>query len=498
MYSNPSASSLPHLNYRWVFAASLLLSAWLIALDPLINRDAIIYLRSADAYLRDGFAASQQLYGRPILPICMAMVHKFTGIPMVYAGLILVSLAYALMCSAFVATVHTLGGDRRVQLIAAIVIISHPMLNHSRSSIMRDPIYWAFLLMAFRELLLYLQQPNLAHRLRWFAYVLLATLFRFEGAFFAVLAPLSLLFTPGLEQRLRHCLYLLVPQFLLVMLATAGYLALSSDGGLLFPAIEKYITRLQSVPAEFGEIAQNSADALLTFTAREDAAFAAVTSLVALLALNICRAMTWPWVITLLWGATKNLTGRFRPEHSALLLAHLLIGLFYLSLFLFINRFMLERYGSQVVIFLLLYIPFVLNSLWHAKGGAWKRVLVATLLLGMTLDSAHTGAGDKAFIRDAAQWVEEETPKQSSVVSNSKYIGYFGNREFDWRAVALQNFDLKSILARTEMWRDEDYLVMYVRPRDQENWEIFLRRNKLTELISFGSGKKGRVAVIQL
>lgn len=498
MYSNPSASSLPHLNYRWVFAASLLLSAWLIALDPLINRDAIIYLRSADAYLRDGFAASQQLYGRPVLPICMALVHKFTGIPMVYAGLILVSLAYALMCSAFVAIVHTLGGDRRVQLIAAIVIIAHPMLNHSRSSIMRDPIYWAFLLMAFRELLLYLQHQNLGHRLRWFAYILLATLFRFEGAFFAVLAPLSLLFTPGVSHRLRHCLHLLVPQLVALTLAAVGYQLLSGDGAPLFPAIEKYIAKLQALPAEFGEIAQSSANALLTFTAREDAVFAAVISLIALLLLNICRAMTWPWVITLLWGATKNLTGRFRPGHSVLLGAHLLIGLFYLALFLFINRFMLERYGSQIVLFLLLYIPFVLNSLWHSEGGGWKKAVVALLLLGMTLDSMHTGASDKAFIHDAAQWVEQETPRHSSLVSNSKNIAYFGNREFDWQAATRQGFELKHILARSEMWRDKDYLVMYVRPRDQENWENFLRRNKLTELISFGGGKKGRVAVVQL
>ena len=47
------------------------------------------------------------------------------------------SLAYGVMCTGFVATVHTLGGDRRVQWLAAIVVLSHPMLNHTRSAIMR-------------------------------------------------------------------------------------------------------------------------------------------------------------------------------------------------------------------------------------------------------------------------------------------------------------------------------------------------------------------------
>ena len=55
MQPSPVTTTLPHIDYRWVFAASLLVSAWLIAMDPLINRDAIIYLRAADAYLAEGF-----------------------------------------------------------------------------------------------------------------------------------------------------------------------------------------------------------------------------------------------------------------------------------------------------------------------------------------------------------------------------------------------------------------------------------------------------------
>lgn len=59
MQANPTA--LPHLHDRWVFAASHLLSDGLVWLDPLIDRDAMIYLRSADAYLRDPVAVVQSL-----------------------------------------------------------------------------------------------------------------------------------------------------------------------------------------------------------------------------------------------------------------------------------------------------------------------------------------------------------------------------------------------------------------------------------------------------
>ena len=77
---NPAA-----IDYRVVAALSLLLSLWLIAIDPVLNRDAILYLRTADAYLQGGFAASQQLFERPALSICLALLHQFTGLPLVYA-----------------------------------------------------------------------------------------------------------------------------------------------------------------------------------------------------------------------------------------------------------------------------------------------------------------------------------------------------------------------------------------------------------------------------
>ncbi len=501
MHPNPALTSLPHLNYWWVFIASLLLSAWLIMMDPLINRDAIIYLRAADAYLQQGFAASQQLHGRPILPVCIALLHQLTGLPMLWAGLLITTLSYALMCTGFVAVVHTLGGNRRVQLIAAVVVLSHPQLNHARADIMRDPIYWATLMLALRELLLYCRQPTISHQLRWLVYILLASLFRFEGLFFALLAPFALLLNRELPERGRHCLYLLVPQLLAVSglaISIALYQQQLPEGARLFPAIEQYLNRLLAFPAEFAAITEATGEKLLRFTATEDAPVAVIAGLIAVLLINLCRAVTWPWVIVLLWGRRAQLLDRFRPGDSATIKAHILISLAYLALFLLINRFMLERYSNQVVIFLLLFLPFILNSLWSAGG--WKKYLAITLLVLMSADSLHTGARDKLFIRDATDWVRETTPAQSSVVTNEKYIAWFSKREFDWSAALGREFQLRPLLAQPGTWRDKDYLVIYVRGRDEQFWADFLAAEQLQELRSFAGGnpKKGRVAVVAL
>ncbi len=478
-----------------------MLSVWLIAIDPLINRDAIIYLRTADAYLQDGFIASQNLFGRPLISICFATLHQFTGIPLVYAGQLLNTLFYVLLNVGFVATVHALGGDRRIQWLAAVVILSHPILNDHRSSIMRDPAYWCFVILAFRQLLLYVRRPRLRHGLGWSCAILMAAMFRFEGLFFAALAPLTLLATRDLEHRLRHCLRLLGP--ILIAAAAIGLgLALYLSGPSIhehtFPAIGTYLDRLLEFPREFSRLAAAGGAGLLEFSAREDAGVAIVAALAAILVLNLCRALTWPYVLALLWGIRHRVTARLRPDDATLLNLHLLIGTAYLALFTLINRFMLERYSCQVVIFLLLYLPFILNALWTDGDRRWKQALVVILLAGMSLDSLHNSDYQKAFIRDATHWLEDNTPADAGLVSNDKYIAYFSGRRVDWDAAYRHRFDLQSMLADEALWSGSDYLAMLVRRREDPAWHSFLERQGLEEAVRFGGGRHGSVAIVRL
>ena len=501
MRTYPVTTASAPIDYRVVVVASLLLSLWLIALNPIIDRDAIVYLRSADAYLQGGLAASQQLFGRPLLSVGVALFHQLTGIPMLYAGLLLNTLFYALVCVAFVAVVRTLGGDRRIQLIAALVILSHPVINEQRSSIMREPAYWAFILLAFRELLLYLRQPGLRHRLRWFACIVVAAMFRLEGLFFAFLAPLALLATANLDQRWRHCLRLLWPLLLLAALLLAAWLVYPAEPaghGYRFPGIETYIERLRDLPRSFSEMVAASGDAMLEFSAREDAIAAVLAGLAAVAVLNICRALTWPWLATLLWGWYNKLVTRIHADDELLLRAHLLISLSYLACFTLINRFMLERYASGFVIFALLYLPFVLNAMWSTGRGSLQRGLVVLLLVVMSIDTLHKLDYQKAFIADAADWLRANTSPAASIASNNQYLAYFSERQFDWPAATRNGFDINRILADPKLWHDRDYLAMRVRRANTAAWETFLSDHSLVESAVFDGGRHGKVAIVKL
>ena len=163
------SSQLP-LDLRVVVAISFGLSLWLILKEPIINRDAILYLRTAEAYLQDGVLASFALFDRPFLPIIIALLHKLTGLSLLHCGLIFSAVFYAMLSATFVSIVRLLGGDRRVQIMAAIVILSHPTIAAGRDAIMRDAPFWAFSLLAFRSLLLYVRQPGLKHQIYWFVF----------------------------------------------------------------------------------------------------------------------------------------------------------------------------------------------------------------------------------------------------------------------------------------------------------------------------------------
>ena len=488
------------LDYRIIFALSCLLSVWLILIDPIINRDGILYLRTADAYLQGGIGAGQSLFDRPILPISFALLHKVTGIPLLYSGLILTTIFYALLCVGFVATIRVMGGDRRVQIIAAIIILSHPMLNHSRSSIMRDPAYWAFSILAFRELLLFVRAPEFKYQLRWLIFIAMATLFRFEALFFVILAPFTLLIAADRGTRGHMCARL--APLVLIAIVTLLPLVLFAQSSLaeedsMFPDIGRYVRQLFAVPQDFAVLAEKAAENWLTFTATEDAGFAVIGGLTAILGVNLFRSLSWPYVGVMLWGTSEKLLDRVNARDRRLINSHLVICLLYLSLFLLTKRFMLERYANIFTLYILLFVPFLLNAMWSKgkKGGG--RFLVTLLLFGFCVDSLTNRDYEKAYVKEATQWMVENTEEDAGLVTNSAYFAYFSKRQFEWGDRAYL-FTIADLEAEPERWQNTEYLTMLVKKRHIPQWQAFLDKNSLEELAVFEGHRTGQVSIVKI
>lgn len=496
-----SAVSQSPVDLRVVAAISLLLSLWLILLDPIINRDAIIYLRTAEAYLRDGLLAGFAIFDRPFLPILMATVHQVTGLSLLHSGLILSVGFYALLSTTFVSTVRLLGGHRRVQIIAAIVILSHPSIAAGRDSIMRDAPFWAFSLLAFRTLLLYVRQPTLKYQLQWFGFIAIASLFRFEGVFFAVLAPLAVFVTADRSHRLQISLRLLalpLAAIALVQIFIVTFHTVLFPGFQLFPDIAAYVDRLLALPEDFARLSVATGKTLLVFTAREDASIATIAGLAAILLLNLVRAIMWPYVLVLIWGKKQRLLETIPRQSRAMLNAHLFIGLIYLALFILIKRFMLERYCHIFTLFIALYLPFILNAAWAPERKPLTKILAILVLVGMSIDVVGTLGNRKSYIKDASQWLALNTPEDATIVSNSKYIGYFSDRSTDWRNLGGITFRAADLDTRPALWHDVDYIVVRVKFQELDQWAAFLEKNSLSELKAFSGGRHGKISIVDV
>ncbi len=500
-FTTQSNALRPPIDLRVVAGISLLLSLWLILADPIINRDAIIYLRTAEAYLQDGLLASFAIFDRPFLPFIMALLHQVTGLSLLYCGLVLSAVFYALLSTTFVSTVRLLGGDRRVQIIAAIVILSHPSIAAGRDSIMRDPPFWAFSLLAFRALLLYVRQPLLKHNIQWFSFVVIATLFRFEGLFFAVLAPMAVFAAIDRSHRLSISLRLLalpVAAIIVLNIVIILFQTVIQPGSQLFPDIASYVHKLITFPQVFTEVSAQTAKALLVFTAKEDAGIAAIAGLAAILFFHLCKAVMWPYVIVLVWGKVHNL-GNVIPRHFRRLLnAHLVIGLIYLSLFILTNRFMLERYSHIFTIFLALYLPFILAAALAPDRARLPRMLAILVLVGMSIDVSGSLGNRKIYKRDASQWLVANTPQNTTILSNSKYVAYFSNRETDWRNLGAITFKATDLNVRPALWRDVDYIVVKVKSEEFDQWAVFLEKNSLVELQAFSGERHGKISIVKV
>jgi hypothetical protein len=479
--------------------ASLLLSAWLVAIDPLINTDAIIYLRTAEAYLTEGISASFALFDRPTLPIAIALVHQISGLSLESTGLLLTSLAYLLLCTSFVAISKQLGGNQRVQFFALLIILFHPIINNYRSSIMRDPAFWALSLLSLLELLRYSHKPVIKHQIKWLFYTSLALLFRFEAILFLALAPFGLLFSmhQRLNSKVKAITHLLLPAITLtaLVLLTFKYwygLPLKE----IFPHIALYADELLSFQQHFEQVAESTGKALLKLSATEDAIYASAAGLVGLLVLNICRATMIPFVLILFAGRWQALLLPIKRSEHKLILAYILISFLYLLVFTLANQFMLERYCTLLVILCLIYVPFILDHYWEKTSLQRRpliRGLIVTLLVLITMDSVHNMDYKKEYILEASRWLKQHTPPNATLLSNNKHIAYFSNREVNWTIA--QNQKLEKILVNG-IWKNYEYLAIKTKEKRYTDIASLLGYPQLKLEQYIPGGKYGGVVIL--
>ncbi|WP_320055534.1 hypothetical protein [Desulfuromonas thiophila] len=424
-----------------ILLLSLLLKLLLLWSDPVVNRDAAVYVAAARHYAQGQFDAGLAQYPMPLYPLLLAAVHGLVP-DWIRAGQLLSSLAlvlcllplYSLGCRLF---------SPAAALATCLLFALLPTYNEAAVFLLRDPLFLLLALACLAQLAHYSARPGIGGVFVTLLLALLATALRIEGLLLlALLPPLLLLITaanpaPGwrLKQVLRAGLLLVL---LLALFWELGWLELAGVSRLgearqwleglvrleLFADYRQLLDQIKQLQRQLpgGHLANN----LLEVT-RHYAPLIYLLGLVEMLATALL-----PGTLLALWPLWRAGRGFWSPARQVLLwplLAFVALNL----LFCLVHNFTTGRY---------LWLPLVLCLVLAGEGlQGWRQwlasrpaLLALLLVLVYGVPAAKTLAlaqqADKNHsIRQAGYWLRHnDAPQRLRLLSNDSRFGLYADR----------------------------------------------------------------------
>ena len=423
--------------------ASLLISAFTLAFPDTPNDDAYTYVKTAEVFLSDGFAAAYQHYEWASYSVLIGLVSSI-GIDLLTAGLFINALLYAILVYGFVSIVKEIDDSKTVLFLAVVSILLYPQLNEYRYRIIRDVGFWAFSILALWQYLQFARSHSIKNALAFCGSLLIATTFRVEAIAYLLITPFALLLDARYEWRLRRRLF-----FTLIGIVFAASVLGIVLLGILGIDIPNLFVRFVSVYEPFIRNTFSPDEARLSELAgvlfNEHAAayskeyitvFMAAGFLTILLA-NLFTAIGGPYLIILLLGFFKK-TLRLGREVAIPMMAYLLVNAAILFAFLYITRFLSSRYAMLFCILLAIFVPLILAQL--LQGAEASKLKAAHILLTLfftycTIDAYYSFGESKDHVFDSIEWLAENTDDSSGLVSNNHAIAYFSGKVEDYDLV---------------------------------------------------------------
>ena len=409
-----------------VVLANIALSAWCIYFDPVINNDGVTYLAIAELMLQGEWAEAFDYYSWPYYSVFIAAVAKLFFLDVESAAYVLNTLLATSLTLAFVCIVGELSdNNRRVILIAMLVILLFPSISKYRSFIIRDFGYLSCYLWSLYFIFRFCSTQNKSHLIGWLFFAALSCLFRFEGIAFLLIAPYFLLsFT---AHRMPHRRTVLTSLSVAIVAASIGL--------LIWYVNDKYAAVIEMAKAS-GKDIENVIDLFLANT-RDKLGGEALTPLsyAGVIAGNIgdviyelVRRMAVFYFIFALYAYIRGIGFTSRLMRR-IWLVYVLTNFLVLICFSMYNNFLVSRYTMATALTLLILVPFVIDRLLLAfrNISLVKRIASIIAITMVTLASMEglDVRTKKNHIKEAGLWMKTGLPADANVYSNDRLIIYY-------------------------------------------------------------------------
>lgn len=467
--------------------ASLLLSLAAVYFDDLINRDGILYIDTASAYLQGGLDEASKLYNWPFFSIIIAYSHKLTTLPLQTNAYFITILLFVLLNDTLVRISHKLLPNKKQIFIAALFLLCFQPINEYRDFIIRDIGYWAFASLSLYYLILFIETPTLKTATLWQLVAIAAVLFRLEGVLLLLGLPLFLFVIQKPSDGLKH--YLTLNFLFIVILPLTLLITLSSyDKHAAFSKIDSisYYTNIDGVLSTLNKSTLTLKTKILNKYSEDYAGLILISGLIIMLFYKLLEALGIGYIALYLTGWKKKLSTQ--PSTTPNLLYYFLaLNIFILVVFILHQHFITTRYTVLTLITLLLLMLPILCSLVEKAWITKNRFIlfISGFILFFYLADSLIQSSSKTYIKNTAIWAAENLPKESKILTDDKVIEYYSKTQKRNKLTTEKNLN---------RYQNYDYLIVIKKKKYPER--SIISNNKTLSIVYSEKNQKGDSANI--
>ncbi len=489
--------------------AGVIASAWCIHIDDVINNDGVEYIRAAEQLAARNWAGAFAVHQWPFFSFLMWGTSEVLGTSYEAAGQLLNASFFTASSLLFVGVVRAFGGtSRRLTILAALVAVLHPAFNEYRAFIIRDAGYLAFYLLALFCLARSIQTTSLHYPAGVVAALLVASLFRIEGAVFLLSAPLLILTVRGKNGGSPWNRLVLTIVSAAVLALLLGWWLIAPNGGITADVAtttpwEVVSTAWHQITSSVSyKIAVLRTEFLGTYAAEYAWALFVFAVLMILLSATLSQ-LTIPWALLAIGGVVVGV--RF-PLKSLNRIWLTLVGMHLVILLVFavIKLFLVARYPLALAVTILILIPFALERValairWH-KLKTPARALVGVLLLWAVGESVSglDNVTRATAIKDAGLWLADRATTPESLVTNDRRLAYYAGRHTDLKYIEPRWARLKLGLTEWRWWTKGSYFALRLSREDKAREDLFTEALGKSPVKEFAGESGDRVLVYKI
>ena len=461
--------------------ASLIFSLYAVYFDDIINKDGILYLKTAELFLSGNIDAASASYNWPFYSILIAFFQKITSIPLELSALILNSVFFVILTDALILISSLIFSvSRQLKITALLILCFLPILEY-RDYIIRDPGYWAFVCLALYHFMVFMNSSRIIHGTLWQIFMILAIFFRIEGIFLLITVPLFLL----LSKKLRDDLVIrkLVSCFFVSIIFLATIPFIDDFATKQFSKIYS-IFNYMNLDFIFGKLmisAEIIEHQVLNKYSGEYAAFILFFGFLALLIYKIFEGFSISYILILL-ASFKNSSQSANNLYRDFFVYFLILNSLILFVFLLKENFISSRYVVLTSISLFLLLSFYMVTgieRLYLKKNKLLLVIIALCLSYNLLDAATTSR-NKSYIKDISLLSAQKVPEKSIVLVNDRAVFYYLTSEAAHLTVCfkeMNKIDKKELKLKKDSCNTEKHSQKHVKDYLHFDYILLVHKN---------------------